>query len=295
MAIALPLVRGQFAVVSDLQRTSRLELWRESNPRERERILRRIGEVSPDFVALLGDLVFRGSSASDWKDFDRLAAPLARERIPMFPILGNHEYWVSSRLALPNYFSRFPQIQGRRWYAGTYGPLTLLFLDSNRSRMSRVEWKEQLDWYNAALEAAQADAAVRGVIVLVHHPPYTNSTVTSDTLPVQRSIVPPFAAARKTMAMLSGHVHSYERFERAGKLFLVSGGGGGPRVRLSTGDRRRHTDDLFSGPPVRHLHFLSISLEEEGLAVSKHALPKGAQEFEPLDSFRIRWPESGQP
>jgi Icc-related predicted phosphoesterase len=284
-------VRGRFAVVSDLQRTSRLELWRESNPRERERILRRIGEESPDFVAMLGDLVFRGSSASDWSEFDRLTGPLTRARIPMFPILGNHEYWVSSRLALPNYFSQF---HGRRWYAGSYGPLALLFLDSNRSRMPRVEWKAQIDWYTSALQAAQDDPAVRGILVFVHHPPYTNSTVTSDTIPVQRSIVPPFVAAGKTMAMLSGHVHSYERFERAGKVFLVSGGGGGPRVRLSTGDRRRHTDDLFSGPPVRHLHFLSISLEEEGLVVSKQALPKGGEEFKADDSFLLRWPAGRQ-
>jgi predicted phosphohydrolase len=287
-------VRGRFAVVSDLQRTSRLELWRESNPRERERILRRIGEESPDFVAMLGDLAFRGSSSSDWKEFDRLARPLTREGIAMFPILGNHEYWVSSRLGLSKYFSRFPEIHGNRWYAGSYGPLTLLFLDSNRSRMPRAQWKAQIDWYTSALQAAQADPGVRGILVFVHHPPYTNSTVTSDAIPVQRSIVPPFLAAGKTMAMLSGHVHSYERFERAGKLFLVSGGGGGPRVRLSTGDRRRHTDDLFSGPPVRHLHFLSISLEEEGLAVSKQALPKGGEEFQAVDSFLLRWPAGGQ-
>jgi len=293
--VSISFVYGRFAVVSDLQRTSRLELWRESNPRERALILRRIAEESPDFVAMLGDLVFRGSSPADWKEFDRLANPLTREGISVFPILGNHEYWVSPRLALANYFARFPRLEGRRWYAGSYGPLAILFLDSNRSRMADAVWKAQIEWYVSALNAAEEDPSVQGILVLVHHPPYTNSTVTSDTIPVQRSIVPPFSAARKTMMMLSGHVHSYERFARAGKLFLVTGGGGGPRVRLSTGRRRRHADDLFEGPGIRHFHFLSVWLTEEGIAVSKQAVAKGAEVFEPLDSFLIRWPVSLPP
>eukprot|EP01102_Stenamoeba_stenopodia_P008290 TRINITY_DN236_c0_g3_i1.p1 TRINITY_DN236_c0_g3~~TRINITY_DN236_c0_g3_i1.p1 ORF type:complete len:232 (-),score=72.79 TRINITY_DN236_c0_g3_i1:154-768(-) len=38
------------------------------------------------------------------------------------------------------------------------------------------------------------------------------------------------------MIMISGHVHSYERFHKHGKWFVVSGGGGGPRAPL----RKRH-------------------------------------------------------
>ena len=85
---------GRFAAVGDLQRTSLAEVWRESNDIERDRIVRSIAEEAPDFVALLGDLVFRGSSAAEWARFDALAAPLREGRIPVVPIFGNHEYWV---------------------------------------------------------------------------------------------------------------------------------------------------------------------------------------------------------
>ncbi|MEO8430039.1 MAG: metallophosphoesterase [Acidobacteriota bacterium] len=284
---------GRFAAVGDLQRTSRAEVWRETNDRERERILRSIAEEAPDFVALLGDLVFRGSSAGEWSRFDALAAPLREARIPVVPILGNHEYWLARGPALRNFFARFPALGGRHWHEARYGPLAVIALDSNLRFLAPAAWEEQRKWFTASLEAADADPAVRGVVALVHHPPYTNSTVTRDELHVQRAFVPPFERSRKAVAMLSGHVHSYERFSRSGKTYIVAGGGGGPRSRLAAGDRRRHGDDLFEGPAIRHFHYLLASVGAEGLDIEMKGIPKGGERFEALDRFALSWPEEG--
>src|SRR5205823_2075898 len=119
----------------------------------------------------------------------------------------------------------------------------------------RAEWSTQRTWYEETLRASDDDMATRGVFVLMHHPPYTNSTVTGDEVHVEDTFVPAFVRAKKTLAMLSGHVHSYERFVRDGKTFVVSGGGGGPRAALETGAARRHPDDQFDGPAVRDFHF----------------------------------------
>lgn len=284
---------GRFAAVGDLQRTSLAEAWRESNDLEREKIIGSIAAEKPDFVALLGDLVFRGSSAAGWSRFDRLAAPLAEARIPVLPILGNHEYWVSPRPAMANYFARFPQLDGRHWHAVRFGELEIVTLDSNRRFLSRASWERQRGWFAGELEKGDADPEVRGILVLVHHPPYTNSTVTRDEIHVQDAFVPPFRAARKTMAMLSGHVHSYERFFRKGKAYVVAGGGGGPRVRLAQGARRRHGDDLFEGPSVRHFHYLLGAVGRQGIDMVMKGIPKGGGEFEALDRFLLPWPGSG--
>ncbi len=286
---------GRFAAVGDLQRTSRAEVWRESNDRERERILLSIAEETPDFVALLGDLVFRGSSAAEWSRFDVLAAPLREARIPVVPILGNHEYWLARGPALANFFARFPALGGRHWHEARYGPLAVIALDSNLRFLSPAAWIEQGRWFAASLAASDADPEVRGVLVLVHHPPYTNSTVTSDEIHVQRAFVPAFAAASKTVAMISGHVHSYERFSRGGKTYLVAGGGGGPRVRLAAGVGRRHADDLFEGPAVRHFHYLVGTVDPEGLTIEMKGIPKGGERFEPLDRFVLGWPSAETP
>jgi 3',5'-cyclic AMP phosphodiesterase CpdA len=284
---------GRFAAVGDLQRTSLAEVWRESNDRERDRVIRSIAEDGPDFVALLGDLVFRGSSVAEWARFDTLAAPLREAGIPAVPILGNHEYWVARRRALANFFARFPSLAGRHWHAARYGPLALVALDSNIRFLPPAAWEEQRSWFAGELARADADRQVRGTLVLVHHPPYTNSTVTGDETHVQRAFVPPFAAAEKAIVMLSGHVHSYERFERGGKTYVVAGGGGGPRARLAAGERRRHADDLFDGPPVRHFHYILSTVTAEGLSFEMKGMDKGGSAFEPLDCFLLPWPHAG--
>src|SRR4029453_14925062 len=101
-----PIQSGAFAVVGDLQPTSGLEVWRESNPRERSAILRELSSEKPDFVAFLGDLVFCGSSNAAWAGFDRLCGPLKSGGIRTYAVLGNHEYWIARRPALANYFRR---------------------------------------------------------------------------------------------------------------------------------------------------------------------------------------------
>lgn len=285
---------GRFAVVSDLQRTSHAEVWRESNRDERERVLEEIAREGPDFVAVLGDLVFRGSSAAEWRDLDRVCAPLREARVPVLPVLGNHEYWVSRRGVLPQFFARFPHLEKQHWYSVPYGPLGLVFLDSNLRWLPAVRWQEQLGWFERELSRLDEDPEVRGALVFLHHPPFTNSTVTADEKHVQRFFVPPFSRAQKTLAMVSGHVHSYERFDRGGKTFLVTGGGGGPRVRLATGARRRHEDDLFSGPPVRPFHFLMFSLGSGGLDVEVKGVEKKGREFRVIDRFLLPWPASAR-
>jgi len=243
---------GAFAIVGDLQPTSGLEVWRESNPRERRAILREVSEENPDFVAFLGDLVFCGSSSAAWDEFDRLCSPLKAAGIVAYPVLGNHEYWLSRRPALANFFGRFPHLRERHWYAATYGSLGLVFLDSNLRWLPPAAWREQLVWYRRQLAQWDADDAISGTLVLLHHPPFTNSRVTSDTIHVQRDFVPPFTQSAKTLAMVSGHVHNYERFVRDDKTFLVAGGGGGPRAALREGARRRQGRFYWGGPVKRH-------------------------------------------
>ncbi|MEO8055557.1 MAG: metallophosphoesterase [Acidobacteriota bacterium] len=284
---------GRFAVLGDLQRTSRLEFWRESNPGESRSLVAEIAARGPDFVVALGDLVFRGTSARDWARVDGLLAPLRDAGIPILPILGNHEYWTRPALALANFFARFPLLEGRRWRADTWSDVGLVFLDSNERMLGRAAWAEQAAWLTETLGAFDADPSVAGVLAFSHHPPYTNSTVTGDGAHVQRTFVPPFASARKTLAMISGHVHSYEHFVRDGKAFLVAGGGGGPRAKLARGAARRHADDLFEGPELRHFHFLMCAPGPSGLEVEVVGLEKAARDCAPLSRFTLPWPAGG--
>jgi hypothetical protein len=200
---------------------------------------------------------------------------------------GNHEYWGGRERAERNVFFRFPVLERKHWYAITFGPLRLVVLDSNKGRLAKTEWEAQRKWYEETLDAADASEDTRGVLVLLHHPPFTNSTVTHDEEHVQSAFLPAFLRAKKTLAMLCGHVHNYERFAVGGKMLVVSGGGGGPRHRLSIGDKRRHPDDLVAGLPIRDFNFTIYTVRRTGLDAEVRGLPKGGHDFYSMDRFEL--------
>ena len=59
--------------------------------------------------------------------------------------------------------------------------------------------------------------------------------------------------------MASGHVHGYERFEHGGKTFIVSGGGGGPRLTYRIGQNAPHPA-AYAPPGPRAFNY--VVLEE---------------------------------
>ncbi len=231
-----------------------------------------------------GDLVSDGSSQSEWVRFDQLMTPVRNAAIPVLVALGNHDYWGDNRKALEKSEIRFPQLGQKHWYERTYGNLGLVFLDSNKSEMSVSQWNEQISWFNSQMSQLQADSAIKGVFVFTHHPPYTNSTTTGDETDVQDAFVGTFSATEKAIALISGHAHTYEHFNIRGKTFIVSGGGGGPRVKLLEGAQRRH-EDLFSEASPRPFNYLKIAPVSGAVRITVMGLDKGASDFHVIDEF----------
>lgn len=287
-----------FTVVGDLQGTLGVEKWllgREDNARERARLVPTLARSSPAFVVMLGDLVAWGASDSDWGDFDRQTGALRRAQTPVFAVPGNHDYFGGDRLR--RYFARLPHLGHQRWYERRYGPLALLFVDSNAGRLRAFEARRQRAWFEAALERLDCDDSVLGVLVFLHHAPFTNSSLVSDDTDVLRSFVPAFLRSKKTLVMLTGHAHGYERFEQSGKMFVVSAGGGGPRSPLRIDSRHL---DRFRGPERRHFNFVELSLSRAGLHATVVGLPKSdpSEPAPPLcqmETFVVPWPEGSHP
>jgi 3',5'-cyclic AMP phosphodiesterase CpdA len=283
---------SRFAVVGDLQRTAPfLEIWREQNDDERARVVAAIAAERPELLVITGDCVFNGGSDSQWAAFDDLTRPLRDARVPVAVALGNHEYWAGADAAT-HVLPRFPLNERHRWFSLAFGPLRIVVLDSNAGALGDAVWSSELEWYAKTLQSFDSDPAVRGVVVTFHHPPYTNSTVTGDEPVVQQRLVPPFASAKKTLAMLNGHVHSYERYVRDGKTFVTSGGVGGPRALLATGSARRHPDDRYAGPALRDFNFTVYTLGANGVSAQVRGLARGEATWHVLDAFELPWPAS---
>lgn len=279
-AATLPLL-----IAGDFQQTNFFEFvaGREQNDVPRARLIGAIAAERAAGLVCLGDLVFDGASRADWAWFDRLMAPVHRRGTPVLPVLGNHDYWGSDAAAIANVESRFPQLRSSHWYRRVFGSMAIVVLDSNEASLGPTLWERQARWFETTLADLDADRRVGGVIVCAHHPPYTNSATTGDEAHVQRTFVETFLAARKTVAFFSGHAHTYERFEKRGKTFVVSGGGGAPRVVARAVCAH---EDRCRLPHPRPFHYLRLAVGRAGVTVDAIGFDPG-RELRRFDRFHL--------
>jgi 3',5'-cyclic AMP phosphodiesterase CpdA len=289
--------QGPIIVLGDTQRTSWAEeLWgREQNERPRRQLMATIAaQERPAFVVHLGDMVVSGASAFEWRYFDHLVSPLTARGIRIRPLLGNHDYWGNDAVALERATAgeHFPEL-ATRFYSATHRGLGLIWLDSNlRGRRGR----EQARWYQDTLAAFECSPSTRAVLVFTHHPPFTNGKGKHPESYVVEQILQPFLRSPKAQVMLSGHVHGYERFEHAGKTFVVTGGAGGGRVSYEApgaGGERPAYQHPSDG--LRPFNYVSISLAPDTLRFETKCLGAGnGCNAGRLDQFSVALPPATQ-
>jgi hypothetical protein len=268
---------GPIIVLGDTQRTwwpEQVFSGREQNEQPRRDLIEAIARNErPAFVVHLGDMVVVGASRDEWRYFDHLLSPLRARNVPIRPLLCNHDYWGDDRVALRAATERFPEL-ATRYYSDRHKNLGLIWLDSNL-RGLRADLQER--WLVATLAAFERDARVHGVLVFTHHPPFTNGVGRDPDPYVVEHVLPAFYGSTKTLAMFSGHVHGYERFEVEHKTFIVTGGGGGPRVAYETGARE-----------PRAFNYVSIRVEADRLElVTKCLYDTGGCKNGELDCFSL--------
>ncbi|NOH00095.1 MAG: hypothetical protein HND52_19205 [Ignavibacteriae bacterium] len=275
-------------IIGDTQQTSFWEFWRESNSDFTPVILKKIAEENPAMILHLGDVVFNGASTNHWNEFNEFAAPIFTKQIPIYPVLGNHEYFGDNEEALQNYFYHFPSASNRQWYYKIYKSICFIFLNSNFSEMTRNEIYDQNDWLDLTVSELNGNEKIEHIIFISHAPPFTNSKVVDDEIFVQNYFASVFNDSEKAVLFLSGHSHSYEHFIKENKHYLVSGGGGGPRHELETDSKRNdYHFDFFSGGPMRNLHYCKLIIHEHNLEIEMIQLEKETGEWSSGDCFYI--------
>lgn len=276
-----------FIIVGDTQRTSLWEFWREQNDAARQALLDEVAAENPAFLIHLGDLVFRGASARQWKRFDEVSASIRQHGIPVFPILGNHEYYGGNKRAFQNLSARFPSLSESAWRAFSFHSLGIVLLNSNLNNLTETQRQEQHNWYLRQLNDFQNDPAITTILVAAHHPPYTNSRVVHDDMRVREAFVGAFLATPKARLFFSGHCHGYEHFMVGGKHFIVSGGGGGPRHRLKVLPKDEAHQDVYAGQLPRPFEFCRVTVLPDDVRVQMVQLDGATNEWSVGDEFVV--------
>jgi len=241
-----------------------------ANPLVRQALVQAIAQTSPAFISFGGDIVYNGYDKDDWKVWDRETAVWRTNKIPVYPALGNHDLHGDERVALANYFERFPELKNSRYYSVRAANTLMLVLDSSQDETSGPQGQ----WLTQKLDHLPGD--VDFVFIVLHHPPYTSSSdmkmfggghsARAKEKELARTLEARQQNLRARIVVFSGHVHNYERHEHGGVTYFVTGGAGAHAYPIE-----RAKDDPFQSKEVNY-HYLLVEVDRGSLKITMHRL-----------------------
>jgi len=259
-----------------------------TNPRIRKWLAQQIGQQHPQAILLTGDTPFHGADPRDWEVFQRETESWRKEKAIQLPAIGNHEMLGGGPAGLANYSKNFPDIAGHRFYSALLGSVEVISLDfTSPSGASSFQGR----WFAAQLD--HIPPRVEFLIILYHLP-----WVADRQSQILAGLPPQEAVALRTLLearlpkiharvlVFNGHIHNYERFERLGVEYVITGGGGAkPYPVLYRGGGDLYQDTAF---PVYHYLVVDVADHQLHAVMWKVKDPDAATlEAEAMDRFAI--------
>ncbi len=276
-----------FVVYGDTRFTQREDVV---NTVARHALVERIASEKPAAILIGGDLVYDGRNPSDYQTYSSETAEWSKEKIPVFPALGNHEFKGCAQDphdCLENWWSAFGDLSLRphRWYSVAIGSnLLALVLDSNAPLKPG---SEQRAWFEEQI--AGAGEQVRFILIVLHHPPVRDPffPTTLDEKEIARYLSRHARFLQAKVLVIGSHIHNYERYSRDGVMYVVSGGGGAKPVPAP-----RMFGELSHLKTSVNFHYLRLMLWNDRLECAMVrfdvARADGAAAWTEPDRFEIR-------
>ena len=170
-----------------------------------------------DFVIMLGDNIYGGSSPKDYETkFEAPYKPLLDAGVKFYASLGNHDN--------PNErFYKLFNMSGANYYSFKKGNVRFFVLDSNYMDSKQLAW----------LEKQLQDAGDKDwKICYFHHPLYSSGKTHGSSIEL-RSLIEPMFIKYGVDAVFSGHDHVYERVQPQKGVYYFTEGSSG---QLRNGD-----------------------------------------------------------
>ena len=261
-----------------------------ANPLVRQALVQAIAQTNPAFISFGGDIVYNGYDKDDWKVWDTETAVWRTNKIPVYPALGNHDLHGDEKVALANYFERFPELKNSRYYSVRAANTLVLVLDSSQDEISGPQGQ----WLAQKLDHLPGD--VDFVFIVLHHPPYPSSSdmkmfggghsARSQEKELARTLEARQQNLRARIVVFSGHVHNYERHEHGGVTYFVTGGAGAHAYPIE-----RNADDPIQSKEVNY-HYLLVEVDRGSLKITMHRLDltSGTAVWTQSDSVAISVP-----
>jgi predicted MPP superfamily phosphohydrolase len=165
-------------------------------------VARRLAEAHAtfpfEFVILLGDNMYGGESASDFKNkFEKPYDALLQKGVKFYASLGNHDRPERAIAYKPF------NMGGKRYY--TFRPMPgirFFALDSNYMDRAQIEW----------LESELKSSGSEWKILFFHHPLYSSGEKHGSSIEL-RKVLEPLLIRHGADVVFAGHEHFYERLK----------------------------------------------------------------------------------
>lgn len=241
-----------------------------SNPAVRRTLVQAIADAHPAFITIGGDISYNGYNPNDWKIWDSETSVWREDKIPVYPALGNHDLHGDQKVALGNYFARFPELKNSRYYSVRAANTLILVLDSSLDENTGPQGQ----WLTQKLDTIPAELDF--VFIVLHHPPYTSSSDAKkyggghSARTPEQMLAKMLEARQQNMrariVVLASHVHNYERHEHGGVTYFVTGGGGAHAYPIERG-----AGDPFQSKEVNY-HYLLVEVDRGKLKITMNRL-----------------------
>ncbi len=208
-------------------------------------LMRALVERKPRFLIHLGDMIHIPHE-KDWQAFFETSKQID---FPFFPVVGNHDVGVTTR-GREIYRKQLSLPGGKTYYAFRAGKILFIVLDSEEGKGKIIA--EQRAW----LENILLSSTETFKFVFLHRPlflpRYSLKTGRGlDKYPLERDDLHRLFVKTGVKTVFAGDDHRYDRTEKDGVLYLISGGGG-----------------AFLGAPRGsggYFHYVWISVQKEGV------------------------------
>jgi predicted phosphodiesterase len=165
-----------------------------------------------DFVIMLGDNIYGGSSPKDFeKKFERPYKPLLDGGVKFYASLGNHDN-PNERLYKPF------NMNGVNYYTFKKGNVRFFALDSNYMDAKQLAWLEK--------ELQDAANSNDWKICFFHHPLYSSGKTHGSSIEL-RALIEPLFIKYGVDAVFSGHDHVYEHVKPENGIYYFTEGSSG--------------------------------------------------------------------
>jgi 3',5'-cyclic AMP phosphodiesterase CpdA len=163
-----------------------------------------------EFVLMMGDNLYNGESAQDYKKkFEDAYKTLLDDGVKFYATLGNHDE------SNQRFYAKF-NMNGEEYYNFNKGSVSFYSLNSNYMDAKQLKW----------LEEKLASDKSEWKVVFFHHPPYSSGKKHGSSTGL-REVVEPLFLKYGVNVVFAGHEHFYERIKpQKGIYYFISGAGG---------------------------------------------------------------------